>query len=183
MVDVVDGWLYLVKIFVKEMFCIVVDVGKICCIDFVDGELEVKKDDEVGDYYVLLLVQKFINVFVKMVSGQIYVLIFQLIDMLLEIIVLWELVKKENDFKWILMVIECVGLLELVVKCLVVLMVCGERLMEFDVMMVNKEIGLWNEVCFVFVEWYMGQVLVGEYFCLINILKLVMCLVEQELYK
>lgn len=182
-VDVADGRSHLVKISAKEMSRIAVDAGKIRRIDFVDGELEVKKDDEAGDYYVLPLVQKPINVFVKTASGQTHALILQPTDMPLETIVLREPAKKENDPKRTTTAIERAGSLEVAVKRLVVSMARGERPMEFDVTTVNKEVGLWNEARFVLVERYTGQALVGEHFRLTNISKSVMRLAEQELYK
>lgn len=182
-VDVADGRSHLVKISAKEMSRIAVDAGKIRRIDFVDGELEVKKDNEAGDYYVLPLVQKPINIFVKTASGQTHALILQPTDMPLETIVLREPAKKESDPRRTSTSIERAGSLELAVKRLVVSMARGDRPTEFDVTVVNKEISLWNEARFVLVERYTGQALVGEHFRLTNTSKSVMRLAEQELYK
>lgn len=182
-IDVADGRSHLAKISAKEMSRIAVDAGKIRRIDFVDGELEVKKDDEAGDYYVLPLVQKPINVFVKTASGQTHALILQPTDMPLETIILREPAKKENDPRRTTTAIERAGSLEVAVKRLVVSMARGEKPMEFDVTTVNKEVGLWNEARFVLVQRYTGQALVGEHFRLTNISKSVMRLAEQELYK
>lgn len=182
-VDVADGRSHLVKISEKEMSRIAVAQGKVRRIDFIEGELEVKKDDDDGDYYVLPLVSKPINVFVKTASGQTHALILQPTDMPLETIILREPAKKENDPKRTSTEIERAGALEVAVKRLVASMARGEKPFEFDVTTVNKEIGLWNEAKFVLQERYVGQALVGEKFKLTNVSKSVMRLAEQELYK
>ncbi len=182
-VDVSDGRSHLVKIAAKEMSRIAVEGGKIRRLDFVDGELEVKKDDEGGDYYVLPLVSKPINVFVKTASGQTHALILQPTDMPLETVILREPARKENDPRRTNAAIERAGSLELAVKRLVTAMARGERPMEFDVVAIGKEVGLWNEARFVLVERYTGQTLIGERFKLTNISRSVMRLAEQELYK
>ncbi len=183
-IDVSDGRSHLVKISAKEMSRIAVDGGvKIRRIDFVDGELEVKKDDEVGDYYVLPLVPKPVNVFVKTASGSTHALILQPTDMPLETIILREPPKKENDPKRTNPNIERSGSLELSVKRLVAAMARGERPTEFDVTSPKKELNLWKEVRFVLLERYAGRALVGEHFRLTNVSKTVMRLAEQELYQ
>lgn len=182
-VDVADGRSHLVKISAKEMSRIAVAQGKVRRIDFIDGELEVKKDDDDGDYYVLPLVQKPINVFVKTASGQTHALILQPTDMPLETIILREPAKKQNDPKRTSTEIERAGALEVAVKRLVGSMARGEKPFEFEVTSVNKEIGLWNEARFVLQERYVGQSLVGERFRLTNVSKSVMRIAEQELYR
>lgn len=179
-VDVSDGRSHLVNISEKEMSRIAVDNGKIRRLDFIDGELETKKDDAAGDYYLLPLVKKPINIFVKTTSGQTHALILQPKDIPLETIILKEPASKEARRNG---AVERAGSLELAVKRLVLAMARGEKPIEFDVLNVNQEIALWNEARFVLTERYVGRGLVGERYRLTNTSKSVMRLAEQELYK
>lgn len=180
-IDVSDQRSHLVKISAKEMSRLAVEGGKIRRLEYVDGELEIKKDDELGEFYILPLVPKPINIFVKTVSGLTHALILQPVDMPLETIILREPVKKTE--KSVNVVIERAGSLEVAIKRLVTAMARGERPMEFDVSSINKEIALWNESRFVLLERYFGRSLVGEKFRLTNITNKPLKLVEQELYK
>jgi conjugal transfer pilus assembly protein TraK len=179
-VDVSDGRSHLVDISKKEMSRLAVESGKIRRLDFIDGELETKKDDQGGDYYLLPLVSKPINVFVKTTSGQTHALILQPKDIPLESIILKEPVSRDAKRTG---PIERAGSLEVAVKRLVLAMARGEKPMEFDVTTVNQEIGLWNEARFVLTERYVGRTLVGERYRLTNTSNAVMRLAEQELYK
>ena len=181
-IDVSDGRSHLVKISAKEMSRIALEDGKIRRIDFVDGELEVKKDDEAGDYYVLPLVPKPINVFVKTASGMTHALILQPTDMPLEVVILREPAKKKDRSRTG-PAVERAASLELAVKHLFTAIARGDKPVEFEVTTINKEIGLWNEARFILVERYEGQMLVGEHYKLTNTSKSVMRVAEQELYK
>lgn len=182
-VDVSDGRSHLIKISAKEMSRIAIEAGKIRRLDFVDGELEVKKDDETGDMYVLPLVRKPVNVFVKSASGLTHALILQPTDMPLETVILREPPKKEADPKRSSIAIERAGALEVSIKRLVLAMARGEKPVEFDVVPANQEVGLWNEARFVLLERYVGRSLVGEHFRLTNVSASIMRVAEQELYK
>lgn len=183
-VDIADGRSHQVTISKSEMTRIAVEGGKIRRLDFVDGELEVKKDDEAGDYYIMPLAEKAaINVFVKSASGQTHALILQPQEMPLETIILREPVRKENDPKRTNVAIERAGSLEVAVKRLLIAMAKGDKPFEFDISNHNVEIGLWNEAKFVLVQRYSGRTLIGERFKLTNVSKTVMRLAEQELFK
>lgn len=182
-IDVSDGRSHLVKISSKEMSRIAIDGGKIRRMDFVEGELEVKKDDEGGYYLVIPVAQKPINVFVTTSSGMTHALILQPTDMPLETIILREPMKSENDPKRTHVKIERAGSLELAVKRLVMAMARDEKPVEFDVTAYNKEINLWNESRFVLVSKYVGRSLTGEHYRLTNVSKSIMRIAEQELYK
>lgn len=179
-VDVSDGRSHLVNISAKEMTRIAVDGGKIRRLDYVDGELEVKKDDAEGDYYLLPLVQKPINIFVKSGSGQTHALILQPKEIPLETIILKEPASRDARRSGS---VERAGSLELAVKRLVLAMARGDKPNEFDIFKVNNEVGLWNEARFVLTERYVGRTLIGERYQLTNTSNTVMRIAEQELYK
>jgi conjugal transfer pilus assembly protein TraK len=182
-VDVTDGRSHVLKISAQEMSRISVEGGKIRRFDFVDGELEVKKDDEAGAYLVLPMSKKPINVFVTTTSGLTHALILQPTEIPLESIVLREPARRDRDPRRTDVKIEKAGSLELAVKRLVSAMARGQRPIEFEVTAVNQVIGLWNESRFVLVEKYVGRSLIGEKYRLTNISGSVMRIAEQELYK
>ena len=182
-IDVGDGRSHVVKISAQEMSRISVESGKIRRLDFVDGELEVKKDDEAGAYLVLPMAKKPINVFVTTSSGLTHALILQPTEIPLESIVLKEPARRDRDPRRTDVKIEKAGALELAVKRLVTSMARGQRPTEFEVVPVNQVIGLWNESRFVLLERYVGRSLIGEKYRLTNISNAVMRIAEQELYK
>ncbi len=182
-VDVTDGKTHIVEISLKEMNRLALDgPGKIRQIDFVEGELDVKKNDEAGYFIVLPTVPKPVNVFVTTDSGQTHALILQPADIPLQTVLLHEK-RKEPDERRTNTVIEKAGPLELKVKRLLMAMVRGEHPSEFDVTTPRQEVALWVEVRFELVERYTGQSLIGEHYRLTNVSKEPMRLAEQELYK
>ena len=182
-IDVTDGRSHVVKISAQEMSRISVEGGKIRRLDFVDGELEVKKDDEAGAYLVLPMAKKPINVFVSTSSGLTHALILQPTEIPLESIVLKEPARRDRDPRRTDVKIERAGSLELAVKRLVTSMARGQRPTEFEVVPLNQVVGLWNESRFVLIERYVGRSLIGEKYRLTNISSSVMRIAEQELYK
>jgi len=183
-VDVSDGNSHLVKISAKEMSRLAVEGGKIRRLDYVDGEMEAKKDDDAGDFYILPLVKKPINVFVKTASGQTHALILQPTDMPLETIILREPRRRDSDAgRSGSGSTLAAGSLEGAVKRLMIAMARGDSSTEFEVGAINQEVGLWNEARFVLLQRYVGQSLVGEHYRLTNVSRSIMRLAEQELYK
>ncbi len=182
-VDMSDGNTHIVRVSLKEMNRLAMDgAGKIRQIDFVDGELDVKKNDEAGYFLVLPNVPKPVNVFVTTDSGQTHALILQPTDIPLQTILLQEK-RKEPDERRTHVVIERAGALELKVKRLLTAMARGEHPNEFEVTTPRQEVALWVEARFELLERYTGQTLIGEHYRLTNVSKEPMRLAEQELYK
>lgn len=183
-VDVNDQRSHVVNISKNELTRIALQgAGKLLRLDYVEGELDVSQDAEAGDVRIMPLVDKPINVFARTSNGQTHALIMQPKDIPIETILLKEGAGRAGVAAGGKAGAGKAGTMEQAVKKLVTAMAKAEEGGEFDVVKVNKEIGLWNEARFVLHERYVGRSLIGERFRLTNVSPNVMRLAEQELYK
>jgi len=183
-VDVSDGRSHVVKISAKEMTRLSVKDSKIKRLDFLDGELEVQKNADLGDYLILpTSTSKPINVFVTTSTGRTHALILQPTDMPLETVVLLEPARDDSEARAPSQRNDRAAGLEVAVKRFVNAMARGEKLPEADVTKMSQEIALWKEAKFVLTERHSARNLVGEHYKLTNVSGLQMVLAEQELYR
>ena len=181
-IDVSDGSSKQVKISFKEMTRLSLKDGKIINLDFIDGELDVKKNADDGDYIFLPNVNKPINVFAKTSTGKTHALILQPTDIPLETVILVE--GKSNDTtKRTSLNLSKADSLEDAVRKFMTSMARGESPFQYEVRDINSDVNLWEEAKFVFLKKYTGPDFIGEHYRLTNISKKQMRLAEQELYR
>lgn len=164
-VDVSDQKAHLIKISTKEMTRISVAQGKIRRLDYIEGDLELIRDDEAGAYLIMARVKKPINVFVTTSHGFTHALILQPADIPLEHVILQEPVATTTK----LTKLEQTGILESIIKQLTLSMARAKPLSDFTVTLVNKLVYLSPEAQWVLLNTYQGLVVTGEHYLLHNL--------------
>ena len=183
-IDVKDQRAHMVKISAREMTRLAVADGKIRRLDYVTGELEVKKDPVAGHYLLVPnTLDKPINVFVTTDSGQTHALVLQPTDMPLQNVILKEAPSKEAIQARRQRTADQANSLDASVKKLFRGMARQEQMMEYDVQPVNRTLALWDGTRFVLHQRYIKPDMTGERFTLQNLGTEVMRLSEQEFFQ
>lgn len=177
-----------VNISQKELSRISIDGGRIVNIRFLDGELDVQKDEVSGQVYVKALTKRVVNLFVTGDSGKTYLLVLQPTTNQADSIVIQERAQQQQlQARAISQPQAVTSKNDAYIRSLkqVVISIANEATDGIGLRFSPsyQEIPLWGEVLFIQVGTYIAADIMAEKYVLTNVTNNALNIAEQEFYK
>lgn len=177
----------------KEMSRLSIEGGRVVNVRFLDGELDLQKDDEAGQVYIRpTSPKKKINIFVTGDSGKTYLVVLTPMTKAADSIVIQEraaALQQLNQFQQEPMsrqqpyLTQSDSYVRAIKAFMIGIANQNTSALDIEAKSAYQEVPLWNEVLFVRTKTYSSADLSGEAFQLTNVSRNAMTVQEAEFFK